>query len=245
MSVTGKPGGGPIRSGAAISDVTAGLLCANAILIALLERERTGEGQWVDTSLLEAMIFLLDFQAARVTMSGDVPKQVGNDHPTSVPTSAYKTSDGYVIISGMANKWPALCEALGDPDMATRAGFESLEERRKHRDEVNAAIEELTQKATMAEWIEKLNDIGIPCGPIYTLDQTFADPQVQHTGIAQSVHSNALGDITLIGQPVHMSRSKTRLVTAPPEAGEHNDEILSDLGYTPEQIDSFRAAEVL
>jgi formyl-CoA transferase len=178
-------------------------------------------------------------------MSGDVPKQVGNDHPTAVPTSAYTTSDGHIIISGMPNRWPQLCDALGDPEMATRDGFATIQDRRKNRDAVNAAIDALTCKRTMAEWIEELNAIGIPCGPIYTLDQTFADPQVKHTGIAQSVHSEKLGDITLIGQPVHMSRSTTKLTVAPPEAGEHNDEILADLGYTPEQIADLRERAVL
>ena len=245
MSVTGKPGDGPMRSGAAISDMTAGLLCANGILIALLGREHSGEGQWVDTSLLEAQIFLLDFQAARWLVDKEVPPQAGNDHPTNVPMGVFKTSDGYINIAPMAHMWAKVCTVLGVEDLIDNPDFVDQPQRFKNRAAVNAALEAATIHKNCEEWIALLNDAGIPCGPINTLDQTFADPQVIHLGIAQKVDSPVRGTIEVVGQPVHMSGTPNRVARPSPEYGEHTAEVLSELGYSDDDIAALSGSGVV
>ncbi len=245
MMVTGEPGRGPMRSGAAISDVGAGLLCANGIMTALLERETSGEGQWVQTSLIEAMIFLLDFQAARWTMSQDLPPQVGNNHPTNAPMGVFKTQDGYITIAPIPAMWPKFCTALGAPELVERPEYQNAESRLENRYQLNAEIDALTETKPSAEWIQIMNETGVPCGPIYTLEETFNDPQVQHLGIAQTVESPKLGPTTIIGQPIHLSRTPNRLVSATPECGAHTDEILAEVGYSVEEIAAFRDRKVI
>ena len=245
MMVTGEPGRGPMRSGAALSDVGAGLICANGILTALLEREASGEGQWVQASLIEAMIFLLDFQAARWTMAQDLPQQVGNNHPTNAPMGVFKTEDGYITIAASRPKWRQFCAALGAPELAERPEYATPDLRLEHRYELNAEVETWTQAKTSAEWVEIMNKAGVPCGPIYTLEETFNDPQVQHLGVAQTVESEVLGPTTIIGQPFRLSRTPNRLVSAAPECGAHTDEILSELGYDADEITALRARQVI
>ena len=245
MMVTGEPGRGPMRSGAALSDVGGGLLCAYGIVTALLERETSGEGQWVQTSLIEAMIFLLDFQAARWTMSQDVPQQVGNNHPTNAPMGVFKTQDGYITIAPTAPMWPKFCAALGAPELAQRPAYMNAESQLEHRYDLNAEIDALTATKPSADWIEIMNKTGVPCGPIYTLDETFNDPQVQHLGIAQTVESEKLGPTTIIGQPIHLSRTPNRLVSATPECGAHTDEILAEIGYSADEIAALRDRQAI
>ncbi len=239
MSVTGAPGRGPMRSGAAISDMAAGLLAANGILLALLERAQSGEGQWLHTSLLWAQIFLLDFQAARWTVDHEVPPQAGNDHPTNVPMGVFSTSDGHINIAPMGYMWAKLCGLLGLDDMIDHPDFATAEARFDNRGAVNAAIEAITPRRSCAEWIDLLNDAGIPCGPIYTLDQTFDDPQVRHLGIAQTVTTPSRGEIEIVGQPIHLTRTPNRLVAPAPEYGEHTDEVLAALGYSAMDVAQF------
>ena len=244
MSITGEPGRGPMRVGIAIADLSAGLLAAIGTLTALLEREVSGEGQWVHTSLLEAQIFMLDFQAARYLMKKEVANQVGNDHPTSVPTGTFKTKDGYINIAPTPPMWKKFCTTLGlniadDPDFATPTA------RRKNRDRLHEAVEKVTTGADNATWIERFNQAGVPCGPIYSIDQTFADPQVRHLGMAESVLSRALGNISLVAQPVNLSRTDSQLVSGAPEAGEQTDEILASLGYSKDTIADFHKREVV
>ncbi len=242
MSITGEPGRGPMRAGIAVGDLAAGLLAALGIMVALWERQRSGEGQWIKTSLLEALLFMLDFQGARYLMKGEVPRQVGNNHPTGSPTGTFKTRDGHINIAPTPPMWRRFCTALGrpawidDPDFATPAA------RRKNRERLNAMIDEITCVEAGAALIEKFNAAGIPCGPIYGVDQAFADAQVKHLGIAQQVESKLLGLITLIGQPVTLSRTQSRLAAAAPEYGEHNDEVLRELGYAAAEIEGFRKA---
>ena len=245
MSVTGAPGEGPMRSGAAISDMTAGLLAANGIALAMLEREHTGEGQWIHTSLLEAQIFLLDFQAARWTVEQEVPPQAGNDHPTNVPMGVFSTSDGYINLAPMGYMWAKLCGLLGLDDLIDHVEFATAEARFENRAAVNAAIEAVTPRRSCADWIELMNQAGIPCGPIYTLDQTFNDPQVRHLGVAQTVTSPVRGNIEIVGQPIHMTRTPNRVVAPAPEYGEHTEEVLEALGYSEGDIAGFHERGVI
>ena len=241
MSVTGKPGEGPMRVGCAVADVGAGLLAALGIMTALLERETSGEGQWVQSNLLQAAIQLLDFQAARYTMSGEVPQQVGNDHPTSMPTSAYTTSDGHMNVAATGNKmWLKICEAIGRPELFEHPDFNTAEARAKNRKALNEALNLGFVKKTGAEWIEILNKAGVPCGPIYRMDQVFADPQVKHVGAAAEVTHKRLGKLNLINQPVKLSRTPAKLAAATPERGEHNEEVLLEAGYDKNQISEFK-----
>ena len=245
MMVTGEPGRGPMRSGAALSDVGAGLICANGILTALLEREDSGEGQWVQASLIEAMIFLLDFQAARWTVAQDLPEQVGNNHPTNAPMGVFKTQDGYITIAASRPKWRQFCSALGAPELRDRPAYETPAMRLEHRYELNAEIERVTATKGSAEWIEIMNQAGVPCGPVYTLEETFNDPQVKHLGIAQTVESELLGPLTIIGQAFRLSRTPSRLVSAAAECGAHTDDILAELGYGADEIAALRARQVI
>jgi formyl-CoA transferase len=245
MMVTGEPGRGPMRSGAALSDVGAGLLCANGILTALLERETSGQGQWVQASLLEAMIFLLDFQAARWTMAQDLPAQVGNNHPTNAPMGVFRTQDGYITIAASRPMWRKLCVALGVPALLERPEYATAASRVTHREALNADIEQVTQTKVSAAWIEIMNEAGVPCGPIYTLEDTFNDPQVQHLGIAQTVESPTLGPVTIIGQAFRLSRTPSCLARAAPECGADTDSILQGLGYDAEAIAALRVRQVI
>ena len=240
MSITGEPGRGPMRAGIALADISAGLFAALGILVALYERESSGEGQWVQTSLLQAQIFMLDFQGARYLMSGEIPGQVGNNHPTGVPTGTFRTRDGYVNIAPTPPMWPRFCKAIGREDLIDHADYATSKARRSRRDELNAMIEGITRDLDRAALIERLNSAGIPCGPVYSVDQAFADPQVRHLGIAQTVDSKALGAITLLGQPVTLSRTPSKLETAAPEPGEHTDEILAESGFSAQDIARFR-----
>jgi formyl-CoA transferase len=240
MSITGEPGRGPMRVGTALADLSAGVFAAMGIMAALYERERSGEGQWVQTSLLQAQIFMLDFQAARYLMRGEVAEQVGNNHPTGAPTGVFKTSDGYVNIAPTPVMWRRFCKAIGREDWVDTPDYATNTIRRKNRDQLNQAIEEITCTRSTDEIVDTLNAAGIPCGPIYSIDQTFADPQVKHLGMAQEVSSAALGEITLVGQPFALSRSSSRLVSGAPEYGEHTDEILREFGYADADIARFR-----
>ena len=185
MSITGLPGQGPVRVGIAIADLTSGMFLAQAIMMALLQRESTGKGQWVHTSLLEAMVFMLDFQAARWLMKGDLPAQAGNNHPTSVPTGVFPTSDGHINIAASGDAiWPRCCTALGSLDLVSDPDFATPELRSKNRDALNEKIAAITKRKSTAEWIYTMTAAGVPCGPINSIDRTFAEPQVQHLGLA-------------------------------------------------------------
>jgi crotonobetainyl-CoA:carnitine CoA-transferase CaiB-like acyl-CoA transferase len=246
MSVTGHPGAGPMRVGCAVADVGAGLLAALGIMTALLERETSGEGQWVQSNLLQAAIQLLDFQAARYAMSGEVPQQVGNDHPTSMPTSAYTTADGHMNVAASGTKmWQRVCEAIGRPDLFEHPDFKTAEARAQNRKPLNAELNKGFAKKNSAEWVEILNAAGVPCGPIYRMDQVFADPQVKHVQAAAEVEHGKLGRIRLINQPVKLSRTPARLAAASPERGEHTDEVLREAGYSDSEISGFKTKKVV
>ena len=246
MSITGLPGQGPVRVGTAIADLSAGLYCAIGILVALLEREASGEGQWVHTSLLEAQISMLDFQAARWLLGGEVPPQAGNNHPTSIPTGVFPCSDGHLnIAAGGQSMFERLCAALGADDLAANPDYETGELRLRNRDRLNDEIGEYTKRRTSAEWIDLFNDAGVPCGPIHTIDRMFEDPQVRHLGMAAPVHSPARGDMHVVGQAVNMSRASREIRSATPERSQHTADILASLGYSAEAIAGFRADGVV
>ena len=246
MSVTGLPGQGPVRVGAAVADVSAGLFAALGIMTALLEREHSGKGQWVQSSLLQAGITLTDFQAARYLKEGEVPPQVGNDHPTSMPTSAYRTADGHINVAASGEgMWTRLCGAIGREDLLKRPEFAGQPARAENRARLNAEINKALAGKTSAEWIDALNAAGVPCGPIYTMDQVFADPQVRHVGAAVEVESRSLGKFRVVNQAVKLSRTPARVASAAPEVGEHTDEILTELGYSRDEIARLRAAKAI
>ncbi|MGB7540757.1 MAG: CoA transferase [Burkholderiales bacterium] len=246
MSITGLPGQGPVRAGTAIADISAGLFAALGVLTALLEREASGQGQWVQSSLLMSQIALLDFQAARYLMTGEVPGQAGNDHPTSMPTSAYKTRDGYVNIGASGEgMWQRLCRAIGRDDMLDRADFKGEQNRSRNRVALNAEINATLGSRTTAAWIDALNEAGVPSGPIYAIDQVFADPQVRHLEAAARVKHPKLGEIRIVNQAVKLSRTPATMASAPPELGEHTAEVLAELGYTAGQIEALRQKKVV
>jgi crotonobetainyl-CoA:carnitine CoA-transferase CaiB-like acyl-CoA transferase len=240
MSVTGEEGRGPMRVGIAVGDVAAGMCAAVGILTALHERERSGEGQWVQTSLLEALLFFLDFQGARYLMKGEVAKQAGNNHPTGVPTGTFKTRDGYANIAPTPPMWKRFCKAIGRPEWGENPEWATPKGRRQHREVINTAINEITTKEDTASLVARMNAAGVPCGPVYGIDQAFNDPQVKHLGIAKDVPSKALGNIKVIGQPIALSRTPTSMVTGAPDYAEQADEILAEFGYSGKDIESFR-----
>jgi formyl-CoA transferase len=246
MSITGLPGQGPVRVGVAIADLTAGNLLALAIMMALFDRTRTGVGRWVHTSLLEAQIFMLDFQAARYLIKGEVAKQAGNDHPTGVPTGVFPSSDGHFNIAAASTRvWERLCDALGKPEWKERPEWNTSAKRSADRKALNAAIGEITRHKPSAHWVELLEEAGVPCGPINTIDQVFADPQVQHLGIASPVTSRKGGDMKLVASPINMEGVSKKIRTATADAGQHTEEILRSIGYSDAQVAVMRDKGVI
>ena len=246
MSITGAPGEGPMRVGIPVADLTAGLFCAMGIQTALLEREKSGLGQWVNTSLLQAQIFMLDFQAARWLSENHVAGQAGNNHPTSVPTGVFKTSDGSINLAVAGETiWKRFAEAVDKGEWLEMDEFKNAKERLKNRDYLNTLIEEVTITKTSDEWVEKLEKVGVPCGPINSIDKVFDDPQVKHLGIAQSIDTIPFGQTQLVGQPFNLSRSPSIMKQRPPEKGEHNEDVLLDLGYSSEELDELKSKNII
>lgn len=246
MSITGTPGDGPMRVGIPIADLCAGHFCAQGILLALYERERSGKGQWLHTSLLQAMIAMLDFQGARWTVDGEVPRQAGNNHPTSIPTGVFQTSDGHIniAVAGEAT-WGRFCQAVERPEWQHHPEFKNAELRSKNRDHLNALISEITRQHDSDEWIATFSEAGVPSGPIYSIDKTFDDPQVRHLNMCATVNSEVMGEIDLVSQPITMQRTPSSIAVAPPERGNATREILLELGFDDADFDRLYGEHVI
>jgi crotonobetainyl-CoA:carnitine CoA-transferase CaiB-like acyl-CoA transferase len=240
MSITGEPGRGPMRVGIPIADIVTGLYSAIGILTALHERERSGEGQWVQASLLESQTFMLDLQAARYLVDGVVPKQVGNEHPSGVPTNAYRTKDGYVNIAPIPSMWGRLCKALDREDLIDHPDYATREVRRKRRAEINGLIQGITEQMDTATLMERLEAAEVPCGPIYTIDQAYNDPQARHMALTQTVIATDGHEMTLPRQPFRLGRTPSTIARRTPEFAEHTDEVLGEFGFTADEIKGFR-----
>jgi formyl-CoA transferase len=248
MSITGLPGQGPVRAGIPVADLTAGLFCALGILTALLEREKSGEGQWVQTSLLQSQVFMLDFQASRWLNKKEVPQQAGNNHPTSIPTGVFRTSDGHINIATTGQKiWERFAQAIDAPALIKREEYATAALRSKNRDALNAELDKITAIKSSAEWQDILDKAGVPTGPIYSIDQMFADPQVKHLGLAVSVPTDSQDGrpLTVVAQPFTMSRTPSKMVAPPPDVGEHNDEVLKEFGYSAQEIEDLGKAKAI
>jgi crotonobetainyl-CoA:carnitine CoA-transferase CaiB-like acyl-CoA transferase len=246
MSITGLQGQGPVRVGIPVADLGAGIFCAMGILVALLEREVSGEGQWVQSSLLGAQISLLDFQAARWLIAKDVPGQAGNDHPTSIPTGVFPTSDGHINIAASGKHiFARFCQTLDLVHLLEDPRFADDEARSINRVALNQAISDVTKQRPSADLIAVLNKAGVPCGPINRMDQVFADPQVQFLGMAAPVQHGSLGNIEVVNQPVKLSRTPSGIVHPTPEKGEHTAEVLKEYGYDDKSIAEFRARKIV
>ena len=243
MSITGFPAQGPVRVGIPISDLTAGNLLAFGIAMALFDRSRTGKGRWVHTSLLESQIFMLDFQAARYLVKGEVAGQAGNDHPTFTPTGVFPTSDGHMNIAASSGRlWERLCDTLGKPEWKTKPEWNTAAGRLKQRAAVNAAVSDVTRHKPSAHWVDLFEAAGIPAGPINTIDKVFADPQVQHLGMGTPVHSPLFGDTRMVASPLNVSGASRNIRSTTPEPGAHTDEVLRTAGYSNEAIEKLRAS---
>ena len=245
MSVTGLPEHGPLRVGIPIADLCGGIFAAYGVTVALLEREHSGKGQWLHTSLLEAMMYMMDFQTSRWTIDGEIPGQAGNFHPTSIPTGVYKTSDGHINIAVFGGKiWERFAEAMGAPEWITDERSRTKTNRSVHRAWLNAEIEKRLMRNTSDYWIETLNEAGVACGRINNLKEVFEEPQVKHLGILKKITSKHLGEQTLMGQPVTLTRTPSTIARAAPKRGEHSEEILSEIGYDRDAISRMKAAGV-
>jgi crotonobetainyl-CoA:carnitine CoA-transferase CaiB-like acyl-CoA transferase len=246
MWVTGMPGSGPMRAGIAVADSSAGVYAATGILIALAERERSGRGQWVQASLLEAQIAMMDFQAARYLIDGVAPGQAGNDHPYSTPMGVFQTSDGFINIgAGGDGQWRALCVALERPDLGRAPEYSTGDLRLRNRPKLTTLLTQIFRTKTSLQWLDLLEQQGVPAGPVYKVDEVFADPQVKHLDIAVPLHHPTRGDVSVVGQPITLSRTPARVVSPLPEPGAHTDEILQGLGYSAAEIAVFRNERIV
>jgi formyl-CoA transferase len=241
MSVNGTPGQGPLRAGIPVADLCSGLFAAIGILIALLDREATGEGQWVQSSLLQAQVAMLDFQAVTWLVDGKVPGQTGNDHPYMTPMGVYPAADGDLVIGASGQgQYRKFCEAIEAPQLLSDERFATADARARNRSAFTEALSAITRSKPAAHWVTLLNAAGIACGPINRMDQVFADPQVQASGIVQSVEHPRLGRLDLLGTPITLSAGEARIGRPAPERGEHTDALLREAGYSEADIEALR-----
>ena len=246
MSVTGMPENGPVRVGIPIADLTAGINLAYGILVALLEREASGEGQWVNTSLLEAQIMMMDLQAARYWMDGEVPKQEGNNHPTNTPTGVFPTSDGLINIQASADHLlKRMCDTLGATEIYENPNYRTNEARTARRDQINAEIAAYTSKESTQHWVDSFAEAGVPCGPIHDMAQVYDDQQVRSLNMDPEVKHHRLGSLKVVGQAVKLTRTPQKMHSATPDLGQHTDEILGEIGIAGDALAELRTAGVI
>ena len=246
MWITGLPGQGPVRVGVPIADLASGLYASIGIFVALLEREETGVGRWVHSSLLEAQIAMLDFQAARWTVAGEIPPQAGNNHPTSIPTGVFETADGFINIATSGDgMWRRLCDVLGDPDLRDDPRYSTGAARSANREQLNERIQAHIGQRASAEWIDALNDAGVPCGPIYRMDEMWADPQVEHLQMQRATRHPVLGEVNVVRNAVNIEGVPAVPYSHSAERGEHTDEVLREFGFTAGEIDDMRSRNVI
>ncbi|MCH2354651.1 MAG: CoA transferase [Pseudomonadales bacterium] len=241
MSITGEPGRGPMRVGIAISDTAAGMFLGQGILLALLDRERTGKGQWVHTSLLESMLSKLDFQGARYTMLGDVPAQQGNDHPTAFPMGTFACADGFVNIAAPTERmWASFLDAVEDDDLRHREEYASARDRIHHKQQLKVDMESAIASFSTHELVEKLNDAGVPCGPINDIKEGFDNPQAEFLRMQVPAPHADLGDVQLIRSPINLSRHAhpEAFHHAAPDPGEHSRDVLASFEIDEARIKS-------
>ena len=245
MSVTGDPTGAPMRVGIPIADLCAGIFAAQGILVALLEREKSGQGQWIHTSLLESMVYMMDFQTSRWLIDGEVATQAGNFHPTSIPTGVYKARDGYMNIAVFGSKiWERFCDIMGAPEWVTDTRFHDKAGRSVNRDALNADINARLAKQDRTYWIERLNAGGVACGVINNMKDALGEPQIEHLGMIKDVVSNRMGKQRMVGQPVQLTRTPSTIARSAPKRGEHTVEILEEFGYSADDVARLKATGV-
>ncbi|MDM0075837.1 CaiB/BaiF CoA-transferase family protein [Variovorax sp. J2P1-59] len=245
MSVTGLPGDGPVRVGIPIADLCAGIFAAQGILVALLERESSGKGQWLHTSLLESMVYMMDFQTSRYLIDDEVGHQAGNFHPTSIPTGVYKARDGYLNIAVFGSKiWERFCNILGAPEWITDERYHDKPSRSVNRDALNAEINRRLAAHDRSHWIEQFNAGGVACGLISDMREVFAEPQIEHLGMVKEVVSARLGPQRLVGQPMQLERTPSTIARAAPRRGEHTEEVLLELGIGADDLARMKATGV-
>jgi crotonobetainyl-CoA:carnitine CoA-transferase CaiB-like acyl-CoA transferase len=245
MSVTGSPDDGPMRVGIPIADLCAGIFAAQGVLVALLERGASGKGQWLHTSLLEAMVYMMDFQTSRWLIDGEIPGQAGNYHPTSIPTGVYKARDGYMNIAVFGSKiWERFCEILGAPEWIADQRYHDKAGRSVNRDTLNAEINRRLAAHDRAYWIEQFNEGGVACGQINDVRDVFEEPQIKHLQMVREVESARLGKQRLVGQPVQLERTPSTIARAAPRRGEHTEEVLAELGLEGSKLQQLRAKGV-
>lgn len=246
MGVSGNPKEGPMRAGAAVADSSSGLYAAIGILVALQERAQSGQGQWVQSSLLESQIALMDFQAARYLVDGEVPQSTGNDHPYVTPMGVVATRDGHMNLGvGSDAQWRALCGLIGKPGWGEDERYATNPARFEHRPELWELLRPIFAERSTADWVTALEDVGVPAGPIYMMDEVFADPQVQHLGMAAAIDHPVRGETKLVAQPVKLSRTPASIYVSAPDAGEHSDAILAEAGLSESEIADLRARNVI
>jgi crotonobetainyl-CoA:carnitine CoA-transferase CaiB-like acyl-CoA transferase len=246
MSLTGTPESGPMRAGIAVADSSTGLYAAIGILVALMEREKSGEGQWVHASLLHGQVAMMDFQVARYLNEGEVPQPAGNDHPTSAPMGLFHASDGAFNLGASGEGiWRRLCETIGHPEWIAEPDYANEKLRVAHRGRLNAALEEVFATRTVAQWVDLLNEAGVPSGPVYTVPQLLDDPQIRHLGVVETTRTTDGTPIRVTSQPVRLSRTPAGVVAAAPAIGEQTDEVLREIGYDDAQIAGLRADHIV